>query len=175
VCRFSCCASLLGTARLAGRAGPWPASAGEGEERTPLGERNRVEEAATAARSRLRARQEVRRRPSPCEIGRSPRSRGRRREELGVEVSGRSRRFAAGPSGQAATVDVAEAGGELPPSLLPRELGLTRGKEGGEWPERGGTLPRGARGESSAVTDAASAAWSCGGRGEWLSGLGIGS
>jgi hypothetical protein len=77
--------------------------------------------------------------------------------------------------GKAATVDVAEAGGELPPSLLPRELGLTRGKEGGEWPERGGTLPRGARGESSAVTDAASAAWSCGGRGEWLSGLGIGS
>jgi hypothetical protein len=54
--------------------------------------------------------------------------------------------------------------------LLPRELSLTRGKEGGERTERGGTLPRGARGESSVVTDAVSAVWPCGREGgvaEW--------
>jgi hypothetical protein len=65
--------------------------------------------------------------------------------------------------------------GELPPSLLPRELSLTRRKEGGERTERGGTLPRGARGESCVATDAVSAVWPCGREGEWLSGLGIGS
>jgi hypothetical protein len=44
---------------------------------------------------------------------------------MGVGAPGHCCQLAAGPPVLAAAVDVAEAGGEPPPSLLPRELGLT--------------------------------------------------